>query len=328
MEHYEVKQTSRALAVALALTGVMANSGLSWAGGSQAYTNGSEDFEVGNIPPPGLHYIHYANYYNADDFKDNDGDNINGAPEVTTFANTSRLLWISRQKILGGNYAAHVFVPIVYSDKDFDDAPASSLDSQDKFGLGNIIISPFIVGWHGEDLHAFLNLVDIFMPTSTSYDNDDSVNLGNDFWTFEPVFAVSYLPGQYEISAKFMYDISTNDSDHIVTSDEALQVGDPGLAGQNKTRKPGQEFHFDYVAAYHPDENWALGAVGYFYQQVTDDQISGDDVNNRKGRVFALGPGVRYSFEDLTVIGKVYFETLAENRNEGVSAFLKMVYKF
>lgn len=311
---------------------VVAVSAPSWAGGSQAYTNGSEDFGVGKFPPTGLYYIHYTNYYNTNNFKDDNGDKIDGAPEVTTFANTSRLLWISSKKILGGTYASHIFVPIVYSDYDFDDNsnfPRNVRpDSQDKFGLGNIIFSPFIVGWHGQDLHAFINLVDIFMPTNTGYDNDDTVNLGNDFWTFEPVFAVSYFPGQYELSAKFMYDISTNDNNHLVTVDEARQLGRPEIAGDNKTRRAGQEFHFDWVAAYHPNAAWELGAVGYFYQQITDDEISGSDVNNRKGRVAAVGPGVKYNMKDLSLIGKAYYEGYAENRNESISAYFKLLYKF
>ena len=71
-----------------------------------------------------------------------------------------------------------------------------------------------------------------------------------------------------------------------------------------------------------------MGAVGYFYQQVTDDRISGNDVENRRGRVFAVGPGLKYNFKNLSFIGKVYFETLTRNRNEGVSSFFKLIYTF
>lgn len=325
---FNVKQTYRPLAVALTIIiiVVMANPRLSWAGGAQAYTNGSEDFKVGKLPPPSLYYIHYTNYYKANDFKDNSGDDVDEGPEVTTFANTSRLLWITPLKILGGTYATHIFVPIVYTDSDFDGAQEDS--SQDKFGLGNIIFTPFLLGWHRQNFHFWINIADIFVPTNTDYDNDDAVNLGNDFWTFEPIFAFSYLPGKFEITAKFMYDISTKDRDHVVSADEAQKLGRPGLAGEERTRRAGQEFHFDYVLGYHPNEAWELGAVGYFYQQVTDDQISGTDVNNRRGRVLGLGPGVKYNFNDLSLIGKVYFETLAENRNQGISTFFKLMYKF
>ena len=321
-----MKQTYKISAGAILFWLVLAISRLSWAGGSQAYTNGSEGFGVGNLPPPSLYYIHYTNYYHADDFKDNSGDNVDEGPAVTSFANIPRFLWVTPKKILGGDYATHIFIPIVYSDVDFDGALEDSSD--DKFGLGNIIFSPFIVGWHRQDFHFLVNLVDIFFPTRTDYDNEDAVNLGNDFWTFEPIFAFTYQPGQFEVSAKFMYDISTKDDDHIVTGDEASQLGRLDLAGQERTRKPGQEFHVDYLAGYHLDDKWTLAAVGYFYQQVTDDEISGDDVNNRRGRVLGLGPGIKYNFKDLSVIGKVYFETMAKNRNEGISAFFKLIYKF
>ncbi len=327
---FNVKQPYRALAVTLTIIltiiGVMANSGLSWAGGSQAYTNGSEDFKVGKLPPPSLYYIHYANYYKANDFKDNDGDDVDEGPEVTTFANTSRLLWITDFKILGGNYATHIFVPIVYTDSDFDGDQQDS--SQDKFGLGNIIFTPFLLGWQGKTFNYWINIADIFVPTRTDYDNDDAVNLGNNFWTIEPIVAFSWLPSKFEVTAKIMYDFSTKDTDHIVSADEASQLGRPGIAGEERSRQPGQEFHFDYVLGYHPNEEWELGVVGYFYQQMTDDQISGHDVNHRRGRVFAFGPGVKYNFEKLSLIGKVYYETLVKNRNEGIQTFFKLNYQF
>ncbi len=302
------------------------------AGGGQAYTNGSEDFKVGLLPSPGLYYIHYANLYNSDDFNNNDGNNIDGAPETTTFANTLRLLWITDFEILGGNYATHLFVPIVFSDLDVDKQAGfprlPSLRSQDKFGLGNIIFTPFLLGWRGESFHFWINIADIFAPTRTDYSKRDPVNLGNNFWTIEPIVAFSWLPGKFEFTSKIMYDFNTRDPDHIVTPDEAAQLGNPALAGREKTRIPGQEFHFDYVLGYHPTEQWEVGAVGYFYHQVTDDEISGEDVENRKGRVFAIGPGVKYNFDRLSLIGKVYFETLTENRYEGISAFIKLNYRF
>ena len=314
---------SRTLSLTLLLL-LLAAPRISSAGGGQAYTNGSEDFKVGLLPSPALYYIHYANLYNSDDLKDNDGDDIDGAPETTTIANTLRLLWITDFKILGGDYATHVFLPIVYSDVD----SGSSSGSQDKFGIGNMIFTPFLLGWRWETFHLWVNIADIFAPTRTDYGKRDSVNLGNNFWTIEPIVAFSWLPGKFEVTAKIMYDFNTKDTDHIVTSDEAGQLGRPGLAGQDKTRLPGQEFHFDYVLGYHPNEDWEVGAVGYFYQQVTDDEISGDDVNNRRGRVFAIGPGVKYNFDRMSLIGKVYFETLAKNRYEGISAFIKLNYSF
>ncbi len=328
-KHYgshKMKQTYRVLAMVFTIIVLLAGSGPSWAGGGQSYTNGSEDFKVGRLPPPSLYYIHYANYYNANDFKDNDGDDVDEGPSVTTFANTSRFLWITDKKILGGSYATHIFIPIVYTKSDYDGDQQSS--SQDKFGLGNIIFTPFLLGWRGDTFNYWINIADIFAPTRSDYDNDDAVNLGNNFWTIEPIFAFSWLPGKFEVTSKFMYDFNTKDDNHTVTADEAKQIGRPDLAGKERTRTPGQEFHFDYVLGYHPNEKWELGAIGYYYQQMTDDEISGDQVNNRRGRVFAIGPGVKYNFKNLSLIGKVYFETWAKNRNQGVQSFFKLNYKF
>ncbi len=330
-----MKKSYRAFAVIITFMVVMAGWGMAWAGGGQAYTNGSEDFKVGRLPPPSVNYIHYTSYYNSDDFKDNDGDEIDEAPETTTFANTLRFLWITDFKILGGDYATHIFIPFVYSDIDFDDPGANpefertpSGNSKDKFGLGNIIVTPLLLGWRGETFNYWINISDIFIPTRTNYDNDDAVNTGNNFWTFEPIFAFSWLPNKFEVTAKFMYDFNTKDKTHIVNVDEANQIGRPELAGEERSRRPGQEFHFDYVLGYHPSEAWELGIVGYFYQQTTDDEISGEDVNNRRGRVFAFGPGVKYNFNKVSLIGKAYYETLVRNRYKGIQWFFKLNYQF
>ena len=318
-----MSRAARALSLTLLLL-LLLVPGISSAGGGQAYTNGSEDFRVGLLPPPGIHYVHYANFFDSDDLKDNDGNAINGADDTTTFANTLRFLWITDLEILGGNYATHLFIPIVYTD----------VGGQDKVGLGNIIFTPFLMGWRGDSFHFWVNFADIFAPTRTDYSKRDRANLGNNFWTIEPIVAFSWLPtissvpGYFEVTSKFMYDFNTKDRDHIVTADEAQKLGSPSLAGREKTRLPGQEFHFDYVLGYHPNEDWEVGAVGYFYHQTTDDEISGDNVDSRLGRVFAIGPGVKYNFERLSLIGKVYFETLAKNRYEGVSAFIKLNYAF
>lgn len=314
------------LAAVFAILAGLACSNLSWAGGSQTYGNGSEGFSVANWPPPNLYFINYANYYTADDYKDNSGSDNDTGPEVDTFSNTFRLLWISDYKIFGGTYGAHIFVPIVHKDLEFSGAQDSSSD--DKAGLGNIIFTPFMVNWTWDDFHLFINIADVFAPTQTDYDNEDSVNTGNDFWTIEPLFAFTWLPGDFEFSAKVMYDISTKDNDHIVSADEAAQLGRPEWAGLEKTRKPGQEFHFDYVAGYNVTENLIVAAVGYYYQQTTDDEIDGKDVNDRKSKVYAIGPGFKYDYKDVSFIGKVYFEDGAKNKNEGVSSFFKFLYPF
>ena len=126
------------------------------------------------------------------------------------------------------------------------------------------------------------------MPTGR-YDEEELANIGRNYWTFEPIFAVTYLSdGGFEVSSKFMYDINTENTDSFLGGDYLS----------------GQEFHFDYTVGY-KISNWRVGLGGYYYKQVTNDEINGrhpaflefDD--GFKGQAFAIGPAVQYQYKNM-----------------------------
>lgn len=106
-----------------------------------------------------------------------------------------------------------------------------------KRGLGDIIVDPFILGWHTRYFHIIAAL-DIYMPTG-EYDKHRPVNVGKNFWTFEPILAITFLhPSGFSASVKAMYDFNTTNNDYINPA-----------TGKETSLKPGQEFHFDYAVA-------------------------------------------------------------------------------
>jgi hypothetical protein len=302
---------------------------LSYAGGSGAYPNGAEDFMSGALPPPGTYFLAYSNFYSANHFKDNQGNNYSAGPladvDINVWANVFRLLHVTDIKILGGSYAFHAFVPLVNMDFKFGD-PYGSL-GKSRFGLGDIIVDPFILAWHSKYFHWVAGL-DIFLPTGKYDKEDEPINLGNNIYTFEPIFAVSYLNGPWDVSFKFMYDISTDNNNYAISPYEAGAMGNPNVTGQTGTLSPGQEFHFDYALGYSPVPEWTLGINGYFYQQTTDDQINGDRVSDMKGSVLAAGPAIKYNYKNMSFIFKSLWETSVENRPAGSSTWLKLVFAF
>jgi len=306
----------RSLLFALVLSCCL--TGTSMGGGSGAYPNGAEGFMAGAVPPPGTYFINYLNYYTADSYKDDNGDDYTAGPlsdiEVNVWAEVLRFLHVTDFKLLGANYAVHIFIP--YANLDFDfGAPFGALGDS-RSGLGDIIIDPFILAWHSKHFHWVAGL-DIYVPTG-KYDADkEPINPGNNVWTFEPVFAVTYLNGPFDVSFKFMYDINTENDDYLP-------------AGQTQTTDltPGQEFHFDYALGYNVNKAWEVGLNGYYYRQVTDDEVNGVDVANQKGQVFAIGPAAKFNYKNMSFILKSQWETAVENRPEGVSNWFKFVYVF
>ncbi len=271
-------------------------------GGGGAYPNGAEDFMAGAVPPPGLYFIDYLTYYTADKFKDNNGHDSIPNFDLHVTANVFRLLYVTKQQILGGFWGMHAFLPVLNVDAKVP------VGKESRTGIGDVIVDPFILSWHSKNWH-FVTAVDIFMPTG-KFDKSHIANLSTNYWTFEPIAGFTYLSdGGFEVSSKIMYDFNTKNNDTHYLS--------------------GQQFHFDYTAAYHIKE-WSLGAGGYYYKQTTDDKQDGAKVgpDGNRGQVFAIGPQVKYDYKNMSFILKYQREMAVENRPEGDKFWFKFVYAF
>ena len=273
-------------------------------GGGGAYPNGAEDFMSGALPPPGTYLLNYIEYYSANRLNDNNGNEMMHGFKLNVFADVVRVVHVTRQQVLGASWGMHLFLPLVYMDVKIPGA-----GSDNRIGLGDIIINPFILGWHGKNWHVATGL-DFYLPTG-SYDKKRLANTGRNYWTFEPVLAGTYLTDSgFELSGKLMYDFNTKNSDLDYLS--------------------GQELHLDYAIGQHLGD-FTAGVAGYFYQQTTDDEQKGKKVSfndGNKGRVVGVGPAVKYQYKNMSFSLKYLFETLVENRPEGGNLWFKCSYAF
>jgi hypothetical protein len=92
----------------------------------------------------------------------------------------------------------------------------------------------------------------------------------------------------------------------------------------------GVDFHLDMGAAQFLSKQVMVGAVGYVYQQLTDDSGSGNRVGSFKSRVFGLGPQAGFIFPLGTshqgyLNIKGYKEFGAQHRPEGWNTWLTFV---
>ncbi len=299
----------RMLLLALCLLGFFAGtalfdgSALATEGGGGAYPNGAEDFMTGALPPPGTYFLDYVDYYSASSLKGHGGDDLVPKFDLDVAVNVFRLVHVTKHEILGANWAVHAFLPLAHMDVD------ATMGKDDRSGMGDIIVDPFILGWHSKNLHVTTGL-DIYIPLG-GYDEDRLANIGRNYWTFEPVAAVTYLGDNgVELSGKFMYDFNLENSDTKYRS--------------------GQEFHLDYTAGYHVDKSLAVGVGGYYYYQTTDDELDGDKVGSDgfKGRVMAAGPQASYNYKNMAFTLKWQNEFEAKNRPEGNNFWGKFMYAF
>lgn len=291
------------IVAAIMLAAGIATSAQATETGGGAYPNGAESVGVAQLPPPGTYLLAYSNYYAADRFNDAHGDSIVPDFSVDAFANIARIVHVTNHKILGATVAVQAFVPIV--DLNVHAAGAH----QHKFGVGDIIVNPFILGWKNGNLNVIATM-DTYVPTG-GYSKNDLANIGRNYWTFEPVLAATYADpkGGPEFSAKLMYDFNTKNTATDYQS--------------------GQEFHTDIAAAYNFNP-LTIGVSAYYYKQTTDDKQNGLPVglDGNRGEAFAAGPLVRYQFGNIPLTFQWQHEFHTENRPRGEKLWLKTAFRF
>jgi hypothetical protein len=256
---------------------------------------------AGALPPPGVYGMVYGQHYHAGRLNDHNGDNLN-VPNFSINANViaPRLIWVTPQKVLGGDLALHTIVPLV------DLEVEAGSRRQRKTGLGDIMVGAALGYHHSDKLHSIVAL-DTYLPTGR-YDKNDLANIGTNHWAVEPVYAVSYVqPKGVVADAKIGYIFNQRNSD--------------------TDYKSGDELHADYSAGWAFGNGWTAGVGGYALQQTTSDKQHGETLAHSKTRAFAIGPSVKYDS------GKGWFaslkwqkEVVAQNRPEGNAVWLKAVF--
>lgn len=271
-------------------------------GGGGIYPNGNENFMVGAMPPPGVYALVYAGYDHLTKLRDHSGNVVPVDFDVKVAAVAPRAVWVTDTQLLGGQLAWHVIVPLLSVDVSVAGA------SQRKSGVGDIVFGPGL-GYHASDKLHYVFALDVNAPTG-SYDRNDLANLSRHHWNLEPLFALSYFQREgFNGDLKFMYDINFKN--------KATQY------------RSGQEFHVDYSLGWGLGNGWVLGAGGYVYQQVTDDELNGATVPDAKGRAMGLGPSLKYDDgKGFLITAKFQKDFSVRSRAEGTALKVKFTIPF
>lgn len=291
--------TTRALAPALLCAAAFALPASAKEGPDQ-YPNGAENWFAGAVPPPGSYFINYAGHYSGE-MRDGSGNKVPGVKVAATF-DAMRYVQVTKQKLLGADWAWHVIVPVVRQKLDI--APLGG--EATKTGLGDITLNPIILAWHTPTWHYAAGL-DINLPTG-AYDKDDPRrSIGANYASVEPVLAASYLGQRWEVSGKLMLNLKQRNKD--------------------TDYKSGTEVHADYLVGRNFGP-WGVGLSGYYLKQVTDDKRAGVKVgpDGNRGQVLALGPSLKYTGEGgLTWVAQWQHETEVRNRFQGDKLWVKLI---
>ncbi len=271
-------------------------------GGGNHYPGGNDDFNVGNMPPPGLFLVNYFNLTDSSALKDGSGHKVPVDFKLHLVVDAVRLLWITDKKLLNGNVMFHVVVPVL------NQYVKAGGKSQTKTGFGDVQTG-IGIAWHlNKHFHHVLAL-DTLVPVG-AYDKKDLINPGRNYWSLNPIWGITYLTDSgFEGSFKLQYFINE------VNSATGYQSG--------------EEFSMDYLLAQHVGD-WAFGANGHYLYQTTDDKKRNEtaDFDGNRGENFSLGPTVAYNFKRGSVIAKYEWDLRTRNRAENNQFWLKFIYAF
>ena len=274
-------------------------------------------------PPagPGFYFTQYIQFWTADELTNQNGDPLLGPgsnEELDAWISMTQFIYQSNKALLlGGKWGMNVMIPIV----GLDLSNAAPLEDNGS-GLGDILIGPFlqwdpIMGANGP---RFMHRVEfsLIFPTG-KYDENKEINPGSNFFSFNPYWAGTlFVTPKWTATTRihYLWNAKNNDPNR-------------GFAGASDTQA-GQAIHLNFATAYEVmPKRLRIGLNGYYLEQITDTQMNGNDVSDRKEKVFAIGPGAVYHHsQDLHFFLNTYFESKAENRPQGERFNVRLVYHF
>jgi hypothetical protein len=308
--------TTALLFVAYAALGLCSTVALASEGGGNSYPIGVETNYVGMMLAEGLTAFLYYQHYDANELKDNNGNNNSKIAYFRLVADIGavRLTYVwPGIKLFGANIETRVVQPFASVDlsREINRPGYAPLDSGgNSVGLGDTAFAPIILGWHLGNYHQTIGL-DTFLADG-SYNSTNTVNIGRNYYQFAPFFAFTWFPIQNgNVSAKFRYAFNTrNNATDYQTGDEAT---------------------IEFSAGYRPFRKLEFGINGYIYRQTTNDVQQGRAVNGNgnRGKVNALGPYLCYNITPkIPLLIKAEFEFGARNRPQGTRIWAQTMFSF
>ncbi|HJX16075.1 MAG TPA: transporter [Candidatus Deferrimicrobiaceae bacterium] len=296
---------------------------------------GLTDILDGGVPGVGTFFTEYVQAYQSSSFKDGDGNNIPGSPDVAFLLSMNQLVHVYKHKLLGAHIGVDLLLPVVAISTTGSlptgappPAPAFFPLPSNSSLLGDLTFGPFLQWLDtkllGRPIVQRFEL-DFTFPTG-QYDSQYLLNPGSNHWVIEPYYAFTwFLTPKLSTSWRIHYTYSTKNDDPF-----------DGLKAAGVTElTPGQAFHFNYSLEYEFFKGFRGALAGYYLKQLTEDDTNLGDLKNITGdsttkeQVFAIGPAIHYFFSNQFSAGlKTSWETGTENRPEGNRTTLRFTYLF
>lgn len=284
---------------------------------------GQTSFLDGGVPAgPGAYFSDYFFYYNANKLKDDKGKEL-PLPETGYEAtvNLFQFIYLSKVKVFGAGLGLDLVQPWILASNIKDGLHNEVLSAQN--GLGDTFVGLFlqfdpVMNCKKQPRFVHRFELQVLCPTGR-YSHYKSVNPGSNFWSINPYWAFTawFNP---KLSASMRLHYLWNAKNHH-----------PNIAfGPNrKYTQAGQAIHSNFSLSYEATKLCHLGINGYFFKQITNTKLNGEEILGRKESVWAIGPGMLLSFsKDHNLFFNSYFEQNGKNRPQGNLYQVRYVYHF
>ena len=288
------------LSISLVLVGLTTGIASATEKGASSYPVGVETVMPGLTPPPGITmFEEFDTTYQANKLVGPNGQSLVPGFDLSVYVVAPKLVHNWGIHVLGGSLVSAAAIPLLNENVTVPGAIGH------KTGLGNAELGVAYVAYNSGSWHWWYGL-DVLTP-GLVYHKNDLVNIGQHYFSTVPVAAFTYMPhhGATEISSRLQYLVNYTNPDTYYRS--------------------GNEFTWEYAAMQNVTEKIAIGANGYYYQQVTDDLQNGVRFGDgNRGRDFAIGPQVRCHVGHIALIAKYQRDTLVQNKAMGNAFWLEL----
>ncbi len=254
-------------------------------GGGSVYLQGTYgDFAAGAGGPAGFYLRNDLTYYDAEVGLRPLGGRLSAGADQGVWLNLLKLSVVTDLKVLGGTFVAGAAFPYAL-DVDVN----GRLGVGDGFGVfaqgtthgfGDPYITPAAINWT-RGVHNTTVGIAFNVPWG-KYDVDNILNLGRNYWAFDPTVSYSYLDDKgwdLSFTAGILFNQENPDTDYTT----------------------GDEFHLDFNLARHLSPTFGIGLTGYWYEQISDDEgelpVFLRSRDGFRGSGFGIGPSVTTAFQ-------------------------------
>lgn len=283
-------------------------------GGTGFYLLGSKGPSAAVTPPPGVYFQNDLYFFSGDVGAGRElptGGRVAVGVDGDAVIELPTLIWVLPEEIAGGHLGLTASLPIGWKKTSADltlagplGGSASASISDDVFTIGDPVVGGFL-GWQHENFHWQVGTM-INVPIG-NYQEGEISNIAFHHWGADVFAAATWLDPSTGIDLSGVVGVTFN-AENPATD-----------------YRSGNEFHFEWAAVKHFNQQFDAGLVGYYYDQLSGD--SGEGASGPfKGRAASIGATIGWNFKvgetPVSARLKYFHEFSVKNRAEGDAVFL------